>query len=368
MKVICDGLDLSDAVMKVIKAASPKSPNPILEGIKIKAENGTLTFTATDLELAIEKKIKADVKIEGETVVPGRIFSEFVKKINYETIEMTLSENRQLKIKYTDSEGVFQCMGTEEFPALQQVSSAQSFSIVKKEIKDLINKIVFSAAVDDSRPILKGILLEIDDISMNGVAVDGFRLALCTKPVENSTAKMNAVVPAKSLTEIAKLIDDSEEIITFYIQKNYLMADFGGTRIITRLLEGDFFSYKQILSPKDYCSTVTINREQLEDGLERASLLARGDKNNLVRFDIRDKVLELTSNSEMGNIREKIPVGLTGKDITIAFNAKYYLDALRALNEEFVKLKFISPVSPCIITSVEKEYEYTYLILPVRII
>ena len=368
MKVICEGLDLSDAVMKVIKAASQKSPNPVLEGIKIKAENNTLTFTATDTELAIEKKIKADVKIEGETVVPGRIFSEFVKKINYDTIEMTLSENLQLKLKYTDSEGVFQCMSAAEYPALEEVKSAQKFSIVKKEIKDLINKIVFSAASDESRPILKGVLFEIDDVSMNGVAVDGFRLALCTKPIENSTAKMNAVVPGKSLMEIAKLVDDSEEIITFHIQKNYLMADFNGTRIITRLLEGDFFSYKQILAPKDYSTVITINREQLENGLERASLLARGDKNNLVKFDIKDKILELTSNSEMGNIREKIPVGLEGKDLTIAFNAKYYTDALRALNEEFVKIKFTSPSSPCIITSVEKEYEYTYLILPVRII
>lgn len=367
MKVICEGLDLSDAVMKVIKAASAKSPNPVLEGIKIKAENDVLTFTATDLELAIEKKIKADVKIEGETVVPGRIFSEFVKKINRDIIEMTLTGG-QLKLKYTDSEGVFQCMSPEEFPALKVVDTAQSFSIVKKELKDLINKIVFSAAVDDSRPILKGILLEIDDISVNGVAVDGFRLALCTKPIENSTAKMNAVVPSKSLAEMAKLIDDSEDILTLYIQKNYLMADFGGTRIITRLLEGDFFSYRQILGPKDYCTTVTINRQQLEDGLERASLLAKGDKNNLVKFDIKDKILELSSNSEVGNIHEKIAVGLSGKDLTIAFNAKYYMDALRALNEEFVKIKFLSAVSPCIITSVEKEYEYTYLILPVRII
>ncbi len=367
MKVICEGLDLSDAVLKVIKAASTKSTNPVLEGIKIKAENNILTLTATDLELAIEKKIKAEVKIEGETVVPGRIFSEFVKKINKDTIEMTLTGS-QLKLKYTDSEGIFQCMSAEEFPALKVVDTAQSFSIVKKEFKDLINKIVFSAAVDDSRPILKGILLEIDDVSVNGVAVDGFRLALCTKPIENSTAKMNAVVPGKSLSEIAKLIDDSEDILTLYIQKNYLMADLGGTMIITRLLEGDFFSYKQILSPKDFCTTITINRQQLEDGLERASLLSRGDRNNLVKFDIKDKVLELSSNSEYGNIRENIPVGPNGKDLTIAFNAKYYMDALRALNEEFVKIKFISSASPCIITSVEKEYEYTYLILPVRIV
>ena len=367
MKVICEGLDLSDAVLKVIKAAAVKPVNPILEGIKLKAEGNILTLTATDLELSIEKRIKADVKIEGEAVVPGRIFADFVRKINYENIEITVGEDSRLKIKYIDSEGMFQCFRKEEYPLLKTVDTAQSFTIVKKEFKDLINKIAFSAALDESRPILKGILLEIDEITLTGVALDGFRLALCVKSIENSTAKMSAVIPAKSLTEIAKLLDDSEDMVTVYIQKNYLMVELADTRIITRLLEGDFINYKQIL-PKEFTSTVTVNREQLEDGIDRASLLAKGDKNNLVKFDINGSLLILTSHSDIGNIREKVAVGLEGKDILIAFNAKYFTDVLRNLSDEFIKIKFISPVSPCIITGAQKEFEYTYLILPVRII
>jgi DNA polymerase-3 subunit beta len=367
MKVICEGLDLSDAVLKVIKAVAMKPVNPVLEGIKLKAEGDTLTLSATDLELAIEKKIRADVKIEGTAVVPGRIFADFVKKINYDNIEIALNDAKQLKIKYIDSEGVFQCLNEEEFPELKSVDTAQSFSIVKKELKDLINKVVFSAASDDSRPILRGILLEVDEVTLTGVALDGFRLALCNKPVEKSSAKMSTVVPAKSLSEISKLMDDSEDPVTVYIQKNYLMVDLKDTRIITRLLEGDFINYKQIL-PKDFSTVMTINRAQLEDGLDRASLLAKGDKNNLVRFDIKENLLTLTSNSDLGNIREKVAVGLEGKDLTIAFNAKYFIDALRALTDEFVKVQFISAVSPCIITGVQREFEYTYLILPVRMI
>ncbi|GHV00781.1 DNA polymerase III subunit beta [Clostridia bacterium] len=367
MKVICEGLDLSDAVLKVIKAAAVKPVNPVLEGIKLKAEKDTLILTATDTELSIEKRIKADVKIEGEAVVPGRIFADFVRKINYENIEITVAEDGRLKIKYIDSEGVFQCYKKEEFPLLKAVDTAQSFTIIKKELKDLISKIAFSAALDDARPILKGILLEIDELTLTGVALDGFRLALCVKPIENSTAKMSAVIPAKSLTEIAKLLDDSEDPVTIYIQKNYLLADLKETRIVTRLLEGDFINYKQIL-PKDFTSTVTVNRAQIEDGIDRASLLARGDKNNLVKFDIKENLLILTSHSEIGNIREKVAAGLEGKDIVIAFNAKYFSDVLRNLSDEFIKIKFISPVSPCIVTGAQKEFEYTYLILPVRII
>ena len=321
MKLICNGSDLSDAVGKVFKAVSTRSTNPVLEGIHLKAERGTLTLIANDLELSIEKSIVADVKIEGETVVPGKFFAEFVKKLTQEQIELALTDGNRLKIRYMQSEGVLQCLDPADFPEVKALNEAQSFIIIKNEFKDLINKIAFSVSMDDARPMLKGVQLEIDENTVTGVALDGYRLAKCVKPVEKTTAMMSAVVPARSLNEIARLLEDTTDPVQIFIQRNYMLVDLNHTRITTRLLDGDFINYKQII-PVEFNTSVTVPREQFESGLERAILLARSDKNNLVTFTIGDEVMQLSSNSEVGSITEKLPVKIDGVDITIAFNAR----------------------------------------------
>lgn len=366
MKIICNGSDLSDEVSKVYKAASSRTTNPILEGIKLKAEAGTLTLTATDLELAIEKSINATVKVEGETVVPGRFFAEFVKKLNLERIELDLNGS-QLNIKYTESEGVLQCMDPEEYPPIASLGEAQFFTLKKSEFKDLVSKIAFSVSTDDARPMLKGVLLEIDDVSVTGVALDGYRLAKCTKNLEQTTAMMSAVVPARCLTEMARLMEDTDDLVKILIQKNYLMADLGHTKITSRLLDGDFINYRQII-PASFDTSVTIPKDQFEDGLERAILLARSDKNNLVRFDVTEDVLQLSSNSDIGKITEKIPAALNGVDISIAFNARYFSELLRIVNCENIVIKFINSVSPCVVVPSGSLEDFMYLILPVRMI
>jgi DNA polymerase-3 subunit beta len=366
MQVICDGLDLSDAALKVSRAISSKTTNPILEGIKLVADNDYLTISETDLELAIEKRIKAEVKVEGETVVPGKFFTEFIKKLNKEKIELTLNDKNKLKIKYTDSEGEIQCYNSLEYPGFNKIDSNEYFAISQLDLKDLINKTIFSVAVDDSRPILKGCLFEIDGKSINAVALDGYRLALCKKDLKLATAKTNVIIPARSLSELSKILDDSEEIINIYIQKNYVMVDLKDTKIITRLLDGDFLNYKQII-PQNFETSVIINKKQFEDALDRASLLSKIGQNNLVKFDIKEKNMEISSNSEIGNISEKINVSFKGKDLKIAFNARYFTECSRNLSDEFIKLNFNQATNPCIITPIETE-NYKYLILPVRMI
>ena len=369
MQIICDGLDLSDAVLKVSKAIASKTTNPILEGIKLIAEDNELTLLATDLELSIEKKIRAEVKEEGETVVPGRFFCEFVKKLTNEKIELTLNEKNGLKIKYIDSEGFIQCFTPDEYPAFNNINTTEYFGITKSDFKDLINKAIFSVAIDDSRPILKGCLLEIGQDIIKAVTSDGYRLSLVRKVLAFSNLETSCIVPDKSLREISKLLDDSDDVINVYVQKNFLMVDLGDTKIITRLLEGEFLSYSQIISSSSNDTVITVNKAQMEDALERASLLSKIGQNNLVKFDIKDDTLYLTSNSEIGNIKEKINIVLTGKDLVIAFNARYFLESFRAVSNEFVKISFSSSTNPCIITPIDGEKEeFLYLILPVRMI
>ncbi len=366
MKLICDGLDLSDAVMKVIKATSQKTTNPVLEGIKLVAEDDCLTLSATDLELAMERKIKADIFIEGEIVVPGKFFAEYIKKLTNEQIELNSTDNNMLTIKYTDSSGSIQVLSAEEFPVIKTLEDAEYFEITAKDLKSLINKSVFCVSMEDSRPILKGVLFEVSGKKIKAVALDGYRLAMVNKELKNSTAEFSCIIPARSLSEISKLLDDSDDVIKVHVQKNHLMAVINDTKIITRLLDGDFINYKQII-PTQFTTDLTINKAQLEDALDRASLLSRIDKNNLVKFDITDKLMMLSSKSDIGDIKENITVALNGKDLTIAFNVRYFNEALRVINDEFIKLSFTTPSAPCIMKSSETD-EYVYLILPVRVI
>ena len=366
MKLICEGLDLSDAVLKVIRATAVRTTNPILEGIKLHASEDTLTLSATDLEISIEKTIAADVKIPGDVVVPGKFFADFVKKLSNEQIELTLTDQNTIKIKYTDSEGYLQCLSADEFPVIREMTAPEKITIKRTDLKELIDKTIFSVAVDDARPILKGCLFEIENNKMTAVALDGYRLAMVKTDVEASSNKMSCIVPARSLNEISKLIDGNDEYIDVLVGANHLLINDGSVKIMTRLLEGEFINYRQVI-PASTTTTIIVSKAQLEDGLDRASLLARMDKNNLVKFDIRDKVLTLTSASNIGNVTENITISLDGKDLQIAFNARYLSDCMHTISDEFIKINFTSQIAPCTICSAEED-KYLYLILPVRIV
>lgn len=365
MKVICDGADLSDAVLKVSKGTSNKTTNPILEGIKVVAEEDYITLSATDLELSIEKTIKAMVQIEGEMVVPGKFFCEYIKKLNNEQIELSVDEKNVLSIKYTDSIGKIQCLNSVEFPQIKQIEDSTYFEITQRDLKALISKSIYAVAVEDVRPILKGVKLEVTKDKVTAVALDGYRLAVVKKPLTGGNAEFSCIVPARSLNEISKLLEDSEEPIKVCVGRNFLMVNINNTKITTRLLEGDFINYTQII-PTEFNTNLVLNKEQLLDALDRASLLSRVDRNNFVKFDISDKVMVLSSKSDIGDIKENITISLKGNDLSIAFNARFFTEALRVISDEFLKLSFTSSVSPCIITSNDTD-EFLYLILPVRI-
>jgi DNA polymerase-3 subunit beta len=364
MKVLCQGLDLSEAILKVIKAASNKTTNPILEGIKLTAEDNTLTLVATDGELAIEKRIVADVKIEGETVVPGKFFSEYVKKLANEQIELTLKDNNQLRLKYTDSEVFIQCLNVLEFPNIQKIESEEYFEIEQAELKDLINKTIFSVSLEDTRPVLKGCLFEVEEGQITSVALDGYRLALAKKPIKKATAKVSLIIPGRSLSEMSKLLEDSNETTKVYMQKNYVMLEQNNTKVITRLLDGDFINYKQII-PTEFESTVTVNRLQLEDALDRASILARVSSDNSVKFNVQDNTLSLKAKSEIGEVDENLTISLEGNDISISFDARFFKESLRVVEDEFITLCFTTSINPCVIKPNEGE-EYLFLILPLK--
>lgn len=368
MKLSCDSFDLSDALTQVGKALPLKKVMPILNGIKLKAEGDTLTLTATDLELSIEKKINADIFTEGETVILGKYFTEYVRKIDKEDVIIDTSGENTLKLTYGENNGYIQTMEADEYPAFKNVNDENSFYIVKKELKNLIEKIIFCTASEDNRPTLKGCSIEISDNKIIGVASDGYRLAYCKKEIEYGGADIKIIVPARSMSEISKLLDDSDENVKVSIEKNYFMVDLENTKIVTRLIEGEYINYNKII-PSDFTTTVFVDKKALDTAIDRASIATRTEKKSVVKLEIREKRMSISAESEISGINEIVNIDLLGHDLNIGFNARYLSDSLRAISDDFVKLCFTTSTAPGVIVPTEKkEDEYLYLILPVRII
>ena len=365
MKLECNGKDLADAVARVIKAVPARSTNPILEGIKLTAEDGTLTILATDYELSIEHMVRAKIYETGEVVVPGKLFGDFVKKLTNQNIVLS-STGERLKINYERSEGDFSCYPAEQYPVVNKIEDAQHFDMKNSEFKDLVNKVAFSVCTDDSHPTLKGVLLEISDDGVISVALDGYRLAKCVKPIVATTASTSIVVPVRAIMEISRIVEDNDDEIKFNLQKNFLMVSVDATTITTRLIDGEFVNYRQIV-PTHFDTKVYIPKTLFEDAIDRAVLMARGEKNNyLVRFDITETNMTVRSHSDVGTVEENIPVKTDGTDLTISFNARYFTEFLHYMNCDTIVLNLTNSTSACIVSPVGGLDEYIYLVLPVR--
>ena len=365
MKFICQGNELSDALSKVVKALPVKRTNPILEGVKVTAVGETVTVFATDLELAIEKKINAQVLIEGEMVIPGKLFADYAKKIEEEEVELDGTNPTKLVIKYLDSELQIKTLPIDEYPVFKEVDTERSFVILKKEFKTIINKVIFNVSVDEARPSLRGVCLNIKEDEVEAVASDGFRLALTKAVIKNNGVIEKIVVPSKSMAELSRLIDEGEDAITVYVEDNYMMIDLFHTKIVTRLISEDFLNYEKII-PVSFTTEITVDKKLFENSIDRVSLINRLDKRSYVKMEIKEDILQLSAHSEDGEINEKLSIGLKGKDLTIGFNVKYLIDCMRAIDESFVTLNFTTSTAPGIIKG--ESDRWLYLVLPLRVI
>ena len=363
MKFVCEGMVLSDAAITVSKACAVRTVTPVLECIKIEAKNDVLKLTAYDGEISIEKKIKAEVMEEGEVCVNGKFFSDFVNKIAAWDV-IVYSDEKGIAIRYGDSESFMQTLPASDFPVISnEIDENKYFETKESQLKELISKVVFCCATDDSRPILKGCLLEAKDCVLTATALDGFRMACSFCALENSGADMKIVCPARTLTEISRMLD-GDGVLKIYADKNRLSVAVKETTITSRLYTGEFVK-KENIYPLDFTTKVVVKKSAVLESVERASILNRGDKNNLVIFDIKNGNLTVHANSEMGKVEESIEAELEGKELRIAMNGKYITDALKALEEESVVLSFNTSISPFTVENVEDKTNQ-YLVLPVR--
>lgn len=367
MKFTCQQQTLSRALNTVSKAVSNKTTIPILKGILIEAKENKIIFSASDLDISIKKEISAEVEETGAAVVPSKLFGDIVRKLPNEEIKIEEYMDGNLSLSTSSSEFAVITMPLDQFPSIGENSEDKAVvSIEANMFREMIRKTSFAASIEESKGSLVGILTELTEESIEMVALDGFRLAHTRSEMINSESR-SFIISAKIMNELSKITSDEIEAATVRISlgEKSAIVNVGTTEVIVRMMEGEYIRYRDII-PKDSVINVVINKALLLESIERASLLAKEGKNNLIKFSIKDNMITITSRSDEGNVKEEIGIEKEGENLDIGFNSKYVIDVLKAIDDEEIMMNFKNGISPCVITPVEGE-EYEYLVLPVRI-
>ena len=364
MKIICTKSNLAKGVGIVSKAVPSKTTMPILECILIDATNEIIKLTANDMELGIETIIEGEIVQPGMIALDAKIFSEIVRKLPDSEIVITTDENDQTFI--TCEKAKFQIAGKSgsDFSYLPYIEKEESIVVSQYTLKEVIRQTIFSIADTESNKLMTGELFEIEDNILKVVSLDGHRISIRKIELKENYDHRKVVVPGKTLIEISKILSgDAESEVRIYFAENHIVFEFDQTVVVSRLIEGEYFRIDQMLS-SDYETKVHINKKELLNCIDRATLLVKeGDKRPII-IQIGDEAMELKIQSQIGSMDEEIFITKEGKDLLIGFNPKFLIDALRVIDDEEVTLYFMNAKAPCFIKD-EKE-SYVYLILPVN--
>lgn len=365
MIFICEKQKLQEGVSIATKAITGKTTMPILEGIYINATKEGLTLIGSDMDVCIETKVNADVLEEGTIVIDAKIFGEIIRKLPSSDVKIETLENDIIQISCEKSVFNLVYMNGSDYPSLPNINENLTVEVPQNILKNMIKGTSFAIAQDETRPILQGILFEVKKKRLNLVALDGYRLAVKSEFLDNDN-DIEVVIPGKTLNEISKILEDISDIVKITFTNNHILFNLSETKVISRLLDGKFVNYDSLL-PQEYKILINVNKQELQNGIERASLMAKDGNSNLVKLDIQDETLIITSNSQLGKVREEVSISLQGDTLQIAFNSRYLLDVLKNIEDDEVLLEMTSSVSPCVIKC-KNINNAKYLVLPVRLI
>ena len=365
MKLTCSKDLLLQYINIVNKAVSNRTTLPILECILLTADERGFVMTGNDLEIGIKTApIDADIDEKGEVAIEARIFNEIVRRLNGETV--TIETDDKFAVSIVSGTSEFKIMGqsSDDFPALPEVEQEKVYSMEQAKLRDMIRQTIFSIAQDGSKPVLTGELFELKNNSVNVVSVDGYRISFRKNSLLNGSGETEVIVPGKTLTELNKILSQEEETLSMYLTEKHILFDLGNAVMVSRLIEGDFIRYAQSFS-EDFKTKMIVDKSELIQALERASLVSRDNRKTPVRLMLRKGGMDITARSDMGTAHESITAEVEGDDLSIAFNPRYLIEALRSIEDDSVKMIFMASLSPCTILPVDGD-AFKYLILPLR--
>ena len=364
MKLICSKSNLLHGVNIVSKAVPTRTTMAILEYILIDASANEIKLTANDMELGIETKIEGEIAERGVIALDAKIFSEIVRKLPDN--DVVIETDASFKTTITCEKAKFNIVGKsgDDFSYIPYIERSESIDLSQFTLKEVIRQTIFSIADNDNNKLMTGELFEIEENHLKVVSLDGHRISIRNIELKNSYSHKKVVVPGKTLQEVSKILPGSaEEEVHMFLTENHIVFEFDDTTVVSRLIEGEYFKIEQMLS-SDYETKIKINKRELLDCIDRATLLVKeGDKKPII-MNVTDGNMELKINSFIGSMNEDIDIVKDGKDILIGFNPKFFIDALRVIDEEEVSLYMVNPKAPCFIK--DEEGKFIYLILPVN--
>ena len=374
MTFTCDKQQLQDALVLVVRAVSSRTTMSILECVLLRADNESgVTLSANNLEISIDTApISAEVDVPGSIALDAKLFTEIVRKMPGDFVTVETDENNTALVKSGRARLKIAGQPADEFPVMEEselVGATGAYTLSAPVLKDMIRQTIFSVSVDQSKLVLTGELMEINDNSLRMVAVDMFRISYRAETITQdgeANQDSRAVVPSKALNELSRILpSEKDENVSFYFTEKRAVFNSKGFNLTSRLLEGDFIRYDQIFN-EDFATMVVAERAVLLNALERAVLVAMENQMIPITMDITNNDLKITAATERGQVDDGIPCETDGKDLTIYFNPRYFIEALRVIDDEQIVLKFNTSRSPCTIRGVNAEPDYKYLIVPLR--
>ena len=375
MKFIIQKDQLVQSVQDVMKAITSRTTIPILTGIKIVASNEGVTLTGSDSDISIESFIPkeendleiVEIKQTGSIVLQAKFFSEIVKKLPTNQVEIEV-ENLQTVIRSGKSEFNLNGLDSEEYPHLPQLSEQNLFKIPADLLKNLIKQTVFAVSTSETRPVLTGVNWKVENSDLICIATDSHRLALRKAKIDAGIEQsFNIVIPGKSLNELNRILDDHDEPVEIVVTENQILFKTKHILFFSRLLEGNYPDTNRLI-PNESKTDIVVNSKEFLQSIDRASLLAREGRNNVVKFStIGENVIEISSfTPEIGKVVEElVSDSIAGEDLKISFSAKYMMDALKVLEGSEVKISFTGAMRPFVIHPMNDD-STLQLILPVR--
>jgi DNA polymerase III subunit beta len=362
MKFKVEKNNLINAIQTVQNVITTKSALPILSHILLEAQTGVLKLTATDLDIGITCVIPVDIQEAGAITVPAKRFSDIVKEFPVEMISLTTKKNNQVTI---DSDMCqFKIMGLikEEFPKLPEFKDRKVIKIDQKVFKQMLSLTAFAVSLDETRYVLNGILFKISKNLLTLVATDGKRLAIADRKLTvESDAEISMIVPLKTIHELNRSLQDSGEL-SLVVSSNQALFDLGNIGIVSRLIEGEFPDYKQVVPPVSE-NKMKVERNQLLLAVKRAALLATPDYQAVKLEVFKNKLVISKSTPDVGEFHEELPVEYQGRELVIGFNPVYLIDILKNLNEETIGLELVDGEKPGVV----RISGYVYIVLPMRL-
>ena len=365
MKFTCEKSALSEAVMSAMRAVSLKSTIEALEGILVAAENGAVSVTGYDLESGICTTIEASVEEEGRVVLGARTLSEMVRKLPEGDVSVCTDDKLVTQIRCGLSESSLMGIDAGEYPDLPQVQGKATLKLSFDALRNLVKRTVFAVAVTDARPILTGVLLTAQGDGITAVAVDGFRLGLAREKLLGGPVEpVSVVVPGKSMSEIGKIIRETDEELTLDLSDKHLRMARGNVTFVCRLLEGDFINYESVI-PTETTTETVVDTALLIDSIERASVVINEKMRSPIILRFEETGIGVSCVSSLGKVLDRVHAVTKGPELELGVNIRYILDALKACETQGVRVCMQSSLSPMMILPLEGN-DFLFIVVPMR--